>query len=306
MRLCPLIALLALSLSTLTACKGGDDGEGPDDDGREDSSGDSGGADSEAKVEDCTSPGDEDGDGQADCEDDDCAALCVEDCADGLDNDKDGLTDCEDDECLDVCGEDCSDTVDNDKDGAIDCEDDECQGDAACPKMFLVEANVELGDVRLAWGEGLRAQTGVAATIYIDGEVSLTGVAMDGSGITFTCSGVVHAYPTHYGLSRGYVDLISRDCDGCDYPFEMVNTLENHGVHWEGKCPVDDLPTSQLGFFLDGSAITRYHEDTGAWSPQYDVRIFGQYLFDYGYGDVNLMFLSVYPPLYPVAWEVGL
>lgn len=53
--------------------------------------------------EDCTVPGDEDGDGLADCDDDDCelAAPCLEpgNCADGIDNDSNGLTDCADSEC---------------------------------------------------------------------------------------------------------------------------------------------------------------------------------------------------------------
>ncbi len=53
--------------------------------------------------EDCTVTGDEDGDGLADCADDDCtqAAICLEpnNCSDGVDNDSDGLTDCADPEC---------------------------------------------------------------------------------------------------------------------------------------------------------------------------------------------------------------
>ncbi|MGE4632887.1 MAG: hypothetical protein AAEJ47_07610, partial [Planctomycetota bacterium] len=53
--------------------------------------------------EDCATPGDEDGDGLADCADPDCAAepQCQEagNCADGIDNDQDGDTDCADADC---------------------------------------------------------------------------------------------------------------------------------------------------------------------------------------------------------------
>ena len=50
-------------------------------------------------VEDCADPGDEDGDGLADCEDGDCVASCLEDCTAPGDEDNDGWTDCQDDEC---------------------------------------------------------------------------------------------------------------------------------------------------------------------------------------------------------------
>jgi len=50
-------------------------------------------------AEDCADPGDEDGDGLADCEDGDCVAVCVEDCAAPGDEDNDGWTDCQDEEC---------------------------------------------------------------------------------------------------------------------------------------------------------------------------------------------------------------
>ena len=56
-------------------------------------------------VEDCASPGDEDGDGLADCDDPDCVGdpACpppaVEDCATAGDEDGDGLADCDDPDC---------------------------------------------------------------------------------------------------------------------------------------------------------------------------------------------------------------
>lgn len=55
--------------------------------------------------EDCTTSGDEDGDGLADCEDADCfvASTCVEVCEGGADEDGDGLVDCVDDDCWSSC-----------------------------------------------------------------------------------------------------------------------------------------------------------------------------------------------------------
>lgn len=58
-------------------------------------------------------------------------------CDDGVDNDGDGNTDCDDPDCADasVCAdttEICDDGIDNDGDGAIDCADIQCQSDPAC------------------------------------------------------------------------------------------------------------------------------------------------------------------------------
>jgi len=82
--------------------------------------------------EDCDSPGDEDGDGLADCDDPDCIGSCPEDCTNGVDDDGDGDTDCDDTDCVRECGEDCSDGIDNDLDGRTDCEDADCTGEAGC------------------------------------------------------------------------------------------------------------------------------------------------------------------------------
>ncbi|MEM7263050.1 MAG: dockerin type I domain-containing protein [Planctomycetota bacterium] len=54
--------------------------------------------------EDCTTPGDEDGDGDADCADSDCVGIAPCEatemsCDDGIDNDADGLTDMDDEDC---------------------------------------------------------------------------------------------------------------------------------------------------------------------------------------------------------------
>ena len=90
---------------------------------------------------DCADGVDNDGDGDMDCDDSDCASqqICNEsDCTDGVDNEGDGLVDCDDPDCAAdaTCFEsDCTDGIDNDTgaaDGLIDCDDPDCALDAAC------------------------------------------------------------------------------------------------------------------------------------------------------------------------------
>ena len=100
-----------------------------------------------AATEACGDGVDNDGDGDTDCADADCAsdASCAgptETCDDGVDNDGDGDTDCADSDCADshcvsdpACAsgvEDCDDGGDNDGDGDTDCDDSDCAGDASC------------------------------------------------------------------------------------------------------------------------------------------------------------------------------
>ncbi len=81
----------------------------------------------------CDNLEDDDLDGLADCEDPDCAALCIEICINGEDDDFDGRVDCLDDDCDGLCPESCHDGRDNDGDGAIDCDDEDCSG--SCPEV---------------------------------------------------------------------------------------------------------------------------------------------------------------------------
>lgn len=339
------LSFTALSLSlmvTFTSCKGGEDEPSTDSqvegDADADADADSdtdadGDADSDDKKEECLTAGDEDGDGLADCQDPDCTAYCVEDCtnltdddadgdidcadadcakacvedcADAIDNDQDGLTDCADAECIDVCVEDCSDSVDNDADGAIDCDDDECQGEEACPTIFALEAKVSLYTAALAWGDGLRSYYGVDAAGRTYGRVMLYGAATDASGVTFTCSGSLYAYPTFYGARYGALDHVGGDCDGCDFRFEMTNTVANGGIRWRGKCPVDELPVAQLGFFKDRYEITRYDAATASWNLQYSAGYGYQYAFDYGFGMIYQSYMGYITTATPVTWEAPL
>ncbi|MGM0558097.1 MAG: thrombospondin type 3 repeat-containing protein [Myxococcota bacterium] len=100
-----------------------------------------GGESNKAGVEtDCTDRIDNDGDGQADCKDSDCAtdpACQIEHCYNLVDDDGDGDVDCEDSDCegTSVCsglGEDCVNNRDDDGDGALDCDDSDCANTAAC------------------------------------------------------------------------------------------------------------------------------------------------------------------------------
>ncbi len=85
-------------------------------------------------VEDCRNGSDDDGDGDVDCDDTDCASACVEICDNGVDDDGNGLADCADEVCFSrTCAEDCSDGLDNDLDQLVDCADNDCAGQ--CPEQ---------------------------------------------------------------------------------------------------------------------------------------------------------------------------
>ena len=104
-------------------------------------------------VENCTDGVDNDGDGMADCDDQDCqndiACQLPETetvCDDGRDDDGDGFVDCADTDCTNdpVCApqpvaEICDDGLDNDLDGATDCDDADCVNDSACAPQPVVE-----------------------------------------------------------------------------------------------------------------------------------------------------------------------
>lgn len=92
----------------------------------------------------CSNGSDDDGDGQIDCMDLDCAsdpacqATEETQCSNGVDDDGDGLVDCADNDCAfdpacqTTTETQCSDGVDNDDDGQTDCSDIDCTLDPAC------------------------------------------------------------------------------------------------------------------------------------------------------------------------------
>ena len=89
-------------------------------------------------VEICDNSQDDDGDGQTDCFDPDCAYLTEcqpEDCTNGIDDNGNGKRDCEDSQCYqhEWCQtEHCDNGIDDNLDGLADCDDPTCMLDAAC------------------------------------------------------------------------------------------------------------------------------------------------------------------------------
>ena len=116
----------------------------------------------------CSDNVDNDADGAVDCDDEDCADVCVgggsggaggsgagpvysaplEDCTNGTDDDGDQLVDCNDADCADAPGcmgadyavplyaavmvENCDNGADEDGDGLIDCDDPDCNTSGLC------------------------------------------------------------------------------------------------------------------------------------------------------------------------------
>jgi len=86
--------------------------------------------------------------------------VSLEDCEDAIDNDGDGDIDCDDEDCEDRSScvvtesledtavadpEDCNDGIDNDNDGAIDCEDDDCSTSMDCSSQSSVGSETHPG-----------------------------------------------------------------------------------------------------------------------------------------------------------------
>ena len=101
-----------------------------------------------AQEVNCANGIDDDGDGQIDCFDNDCASspLCQNrenNCNDGLDNDGDGLPDCLDDDCkgTSFCPveTDCNNGIDDDGDGFFDYYDGDCLAEPTNPNDFIID-----------------------------------------------------------------------------------------------------------------------------------------------------------------------
>jgi hypothetical protein len=181
--------------------------------------------------EECTDGVDNDGDGKADCQDEDCADECVEDCFDGVDNDGDSFVDCEDADCAGQCTEDCTDGQDNDGDGLIDCEDDDCDG--SCPEVCDDERDND--------GDGLTD----CEDEDCDGscpEVCNDGRDNDGDGLT-DCEDDECA---------GTADCVETDCeDGLDNDGDGLIDCEDGDCATSGSCVEDCFD----GIDNDGDAL---------------------------------------------------
>ncbi|HOX47464.1 MAG TPA: trypsin-like serine protease [Myxococcota bacterium] len=92
--------------------------------------------------EDCDNTFDDDGDGDVDCDDLDCAgepgcSPVAEICDNVADDDGDGQADCDDSDCTDAANcqpvaEICDNVADDDGDGQADCDDSDCADAANC------------------------------------------------------------------------------------------------------------------------------------------------------------------------------
>jgi hypothetical protein len=127
----------------------------------------------------CSNGGDDDGDGNVDCEDSDCfdSDQCGSEtiCDDGADNDSDGFADCSDPDCMNqpIClpEQDCEGDSDTDGDGKVGCDDPDCNGTGACTEQ------IECADaIPIACFETLSNQT------LADGFDTFTGVEIPSCG----------------------------------------------------------------------------------------------------------------------------
>ncbi len=95
-------------------------------------------------TEDCTNGVDDDGDGDIDGADSDCAVVTPENCTNGIDDDGDGDIDAADTDCQEPEGPvgdaTCSDGIDNDGDGDTDAADTDCQSGPGGPTCFGMPA----------------------------------------------------------------------------------------------------------------------------------------------------------------------
>lgn len=277
MRLTHRLILPSLLVLGLATCKGDGDGEPVDDSTiTDDSSTDT---DPQPPEEDCFTEGDEE---------------------------QDGLADCEDDDCLDGCLEDCGDTVDNDADGVTDCDDDECVGAEGCTALYSMTAKITPDEITLLWGPGLVYELGESVAGLIAGKVKIYGTPIDPSDPSFSCSGLLYGYPSAAKAGYGALEYIGGDCDGCDFRFEMTTTVENGGLVWPTDCPVMELPVAKLGFFMDRYEVTRYDPNTATWAPQYSSARGSQYTRDYGNGAIYVSTMDTNTQLNRVVWEESL
>jgi len=125
-----------------------------------------------AQFEDCTNGIDDDGDGDIDCFDANCASspFCQSfesNCTDGIDNDGDGLPDCLDSDCR-FSGDcpvesDCNNGIDDDGDGFFDYYDGDCLNDPSNPNTYItsvadceVRPQGNVFDIEVEWQSDAR------------------------------------------------------------------------------------------------------------------------------------------------------
>ena len=223
----------------------------------------------ETTAEACQDGSDNDGDGQADCEDSDCAGFLfcapvrentAAACQDGSDNDGDGDVDCDDSECADLisCAPpteqtvvDCQDGSDNDGDSQVDCADDDCGGFVFCSGGGEQDSDT--------------CQNGVD-----DDEDELTDCADPGCAGFIFCAPVTESSPDACrdfvdNDGDGRIDCSDSDCQG--YIFCAPDTEEDVDVcqngiddDHDGDTDCDDVGCA--GFVFCAESSTAACQDT--------------------------------------------
>ena len=178
-------------------------------------------------AEDCYDGQDNDCDGLADTEDDDCLEL---DCTDGLDDDGDGFIDCDDSDCgIDpVCTEEiCDDQQDEDLDGLIDCDDPDCAIAMVCQQECVDMTTNDLGS---ALGMNVAMGSNIGMLDTFQGECTVGTGAED---VTYWWTAPVDATYTFQTTNSNYdtVLYLKSDClmdeMACndDYDFDNGDTF---------------------------------------------------------------------------------
>ncbi|BCR05040.1 hypothetical protein DESUT3_21090 [Desulfuromonas versatilis] len=206
----------------------------------------------------CTDQADNDGDGQIDCADSDCAgsAACAtsepEICFNGIDDDNDGLTDCLDSDCNGdpACipepqPEMCSNGLDDDGDGLADCDDSDCTADPACIVVPLPEiCNNGLDDDGDLLTDCADSDClGNPACVISVPEVCNNGVDDDGDGLVDcadsecnadpVCATVIDPEICYNGIDDdrdGRIDCADSDCffqPGCGKAENCTNGIDD-------------------------------------------------------------------------------
>jgi len=229
----------------------------------------------------------------------------VEDCTDGADNDGDGLADCEDEDCLDVCLEDCADDLDNDGDGAIGCDDDECLGDPRCPTVYDMELRPRFEALGWADGPGIEAAIGYPQLAVLYGYVEVVGTPQDTGVEGFLCEGVISGATYSGGYYPHALTIDTGDCDGCDLHVIWEASTANNSLVWSGgDCPLTALPSADLGLLWKEIYITRQTE--GVWAGRYYTSFY-DYAIDFPGSAREQRVQRVYNmrPLTPYTWSAA-
>ncbi len=233
---------LGLSLVVFGCAKRGGGGDDDDDDSAE-CPGDP------SCDEVCDNVADDDGDGQADCNDSECtsdvACMPVEDCDNDADDDGDGDADCADADCADApaCGtpsdEDCDNEVDDDGDGDVDCDDSDCAGQPGCNagrELLCENGDDDDGDGRTDCND---------TDCYEDPACGAQTEANCGNRVDDDDDGDVDCDDTDCARDP--------DCEVVDFEANCANGLDDDGDFWV-DCDDDDCffdPDCEVGFEQD-------------------------------------------------------